>query len=156
MKGKASVIKLLNEALSMELTAINQYFIHSKMCDNWGYAKLAKIYYAESIDEMKHADTLMDRILFLDGVPNMQKYQKVMVGTTVREQLENDLKAESDSLKFYNRAVKACREASDSGSADVFEALVKEEEGHADWLEAQLHMVDEIGIENYLTQQMGE
>lgn len=154
MKGNANVIKFLNEGLCAELTTINRYFVHSKMLQNWGYEKLAKKAHEESLEEMRHADTLIDRILFLEGVPNMQKYNKIEVGTTVREQMENDLKHELEATALYNKAIKACREAGDNGSADLFETLLKDEESHIDWLEAQLHMIDEIGLQNYLTQQI--
>lgn len=154
MKGSAKVIKLLNDALCAELTAINQYVIHAKMRENWGYLKLAKNAQEESIEEMKHADGLIDRILFLDGVPNMQKYGVIEVGTSVREQLEFELKAEMGAVKLYNRGIKISREANDNGSADIFESLLKDEEGHVDWLEAQLHVIDEIGIERYLAEQV--
>jgi bacterioferritin len=154
MKGKANVIKYLNEALCAELTTINRYFVHAKMCKNWGYEKLAKKAHEESLEEMHHADVLIDRILFLDGVPNMQKYNKIEVGQTPREQMEIDLKHEHDACALYNKAVKVCREAGDNGSAALFETLLKEEEEHIDWLDAQLHMMDEIGVQNYLAQQL--
>lgn len=154
MKGNAGVIKILNEGLCAELTAINQYFINAKMCQNWGFLKLAKKFHDESIEEMKHADTLIDRILFLDGVPNMQKYDKILVGSTVQEQLENDLAAELAAVALYNKGMKISREANDNGSADLFEILLKDEEGHVDYLEAQLHTIGEIGLPNYLAQQL--
>lgn len=156
MKGKANVIKYLNEALCAELTTINRYFVHSKMLEDWGYTKLAKKAHEESIEEMHHASVLIERILFLKGVPNMQKYNPIDVGTTVREQIENDLKHEYEAQKLYNAAIGACREAGDNGSAEIFEALLKDEEGHINWLEAQLHLIDEIGLQNYLAQQMAE
>jgi len=156
MKGNAKVIKILNDALCAELTAINQYVIHQKMRENWGYMKLAKNAQMESIDEMKHADGLIDRILFLDGVPNMQKYGMVEVGTTVPEQLEFELKAELGAIKLYNKGIKISREVGDNGSAEKFEALLVDEEGHVDWIEAQQHLIDEIGLERYLAQQMGD
>jgi bacterioferritin len=155
MKGKANVIKFLNEALCAELTTINRYFVHSKMLEDWGYMKLAKKAHEESIEEMHHASVLIERVLFLQGVPNMQKYNPIDVGTTVREQFENDLKHEYGAQKLYNKASQACREAGDNGSADLFETLLKDEEGHIDWLEAQLHLIDEIGLQNYLAQQLG-
>lgn len=152
MKGKARVIAVLNEGLCAELTAINQYFIHGKMCANWGYTKLAAKSREESIEEMKHAEDLIGRILFLDGVPNMQKYKKLIIGTTVQEQMENDLKIEIEAVATYNKGIKIAREAGDNGSAELFETLLKDEEGHIDWLEAQLHLIEEIGIQNYLAQ----
>ena len=152
MKGKAKVITVLNEGLCAELTAINQYFIHGKMCANWGYTKLAAKAREESIEEMKHSEDLIGRILFLDGVPNMQKYKKIVVGTTVQEQMGNDLKIEIDAVATYNKGIKIAREAGDNGTADLFETLLKDEEEHIDWLEAQLHLIEEIGIQNYLAQ----
>ena len=154
MKGKSKVIAILNEALCAELTAINQYVIHSRMCANWGYTKLAEKAMKEAIEEMKHAEVLIDRVLFLDGIPNIQKYNKVLVGTTVQAQMENDLGIELEALKLYNRGSKLARTEGDNGSADLFDTLLKDEEEHVDFLEAQLHMIGEIGIENYLAQQV--
>ncbi len=154
MKGKSKVIAVLNEALCAELTAINQYVIHSRMCANWGYTKLAEKAMKEAIEEMKHAEVLIDRVLFLDGIPNIQKYNKVLVGTTVQAQMENDLSIEIEALKLYNRGSKLARSEDDNGSADLFDTLLKDEEEHVDFLEAQLHMIGEIGIENYLAQQV--
>lgn len=156
MKGKANVIKYLNEALCAELTTINRYFVHYKMLEDWGYMKLAAKARAESMEEMQHAEVLIDRILFLDGTPNMQKYNPIDVGATVREQHENDLKHEYEAQKLYNKAIQACREAGDNGSAELFEQLLKDEEGHIDWLEAQLRLIDELGLPNYLAQQLGD
>lgn len=156
MKGKANVIKYLNEALCAELTTINRYFVHYKMLEDWGYNRLAKKAYDESIEEMQHASVLIERILFLEGKPNMQKYNPIDVGQTVREQHENDLKHEYEAQKLYNKASKACREAGDNGTAELFEKLLKDEEGHIDWLETQLRLIDEIGLQNYLAQQLGE
>ncbi len=152
MKGKAKVIADLNDALSGELTAINQYFIHGRMCANWGYEKLAAKAREEAFGEMKHAEALIDRILFLDGVPNMQKYNKIVVGTTVREQLENDLRLEMDAVRQLNAAIKTAVEVGDNGSRDLFQHVLNDEEGHVDYLEAQLHLIDEIGLQNYLAQ----
>ncbi|MBI1784184.1 bacterioferritin [Candidatus Sumerlaeota bacterium] len=154
MKGDKKVIELLNEALCAELTTINRYVIHGRMCANWGYSKLAAKAHEESIEEMKHAQVLIDRILFLEGVPNMQKYQKLVVGQNAREMIEIDLQAEIDAISLYNKGVKASREAGDNGSADLFDTLLKDEEGHTDFLEAQLHLIEEIGLQNYLAQQL--
>ena len=153
MKGNAKVIACLNEALSGELTAINQFFIHSKMCENWGYSKLAKKNYDESIEEMKHAEEIMNRILFLDGVPNMQKYHRILVGTSVQEQMENDLKLELDQVKTFKKGVVQGNEADDHVSRDLCERLLKDEEEHVDYIEAQLHLIGEVGLQNYLAQQ---
>lgn len=154
MQGNADVIALLNEGLCAELTAINQFFIHSKMTENWGYLALAKKYYEESIEEMKHAEELMKRILFLEGVPNMQKYHKINVGQTPRQQFEFDLQHELDAVALYNQGVKLSAEAGDNGSRDLFEKLLVDEENHVDWLETQLHTMTEIGDANYLAQML--
>ena len=154
MKGNAKVIAALNEGLCGELSAINQFFIHSKMCENWGYAKLAKKSYEESIEEMKHAEEIMNRILFLDGVPNMQKYKKIVVGTTVQEQLQKDLKIELEQVKTFKKGISIANAADDHVSRDLMEVLLKDEEGHVDYLEAQRHLIGEIGIQNYLAQQL--
>lgn len=154
MKGNAKVIACLNEALSGELTAINQFFIHSKMCENWGYTKLAKKDYEESLEEMKHADEIMNRILFLDGVPNMQKYHRIMVGTSVQEQMENDLQLELDQVKTFKKGLAQANAANDHVSRELCERLLKDEEGHVDYLEAQLHLIGEVGLQNYLAQQI--
>ena len=156
MKGDAQVIEALNEVLTAELTAINQYFIHAKMCQNWGYLRLAAKNRAESIDEMQHADKVIDRILYLDGVPNMQRLFPVKVGETVPEQLANDLELEVVACERLNRFVELAREKGDNGSRELFETILVDEEEHRDWLEAQLGMVEEIGVQNYLAQQMHE
>lgn len=154
MKGKAKVIALLNEALCAELTAINQYFISSKMSADWGFQKLADKAREESIEEMKHAEDIMNRILFLGGAPNMQKYMKIMVGQSVKEQFEFDLKLEAEAVALYNKAIKTSRELGDNGSADLFETLLKDEEQHVDWIETQLSAIKDVGIQNYLAQQL--
>ncbi len=154
MKGDKKVIELLNDALCAELTTINRYVIHGRMCANWGYAKLAMQAHTESIEEMKHGQLLIDRILFLEGIPNMQKYARIEVGRNVKEMIEIDLKAEIEAVELYNEGAKASRAAGDNGSADLFETLLKDEEGHTDHLEAQLHLIKEIGLPNYLAQQL--
>ena len=156
MKGNSKVIALLNEALKEELTAINQYFLHAEMCENWHYGRLADHIKKESIDEMKHAEALIERILFLDGTPNMTELMKLTVGANVKEQLESDLKLEIDAVAMYNHAVKVAREEGDNISRELFERLLKDEEGHVDWLEAQVHQIKEIGYERYLSQQIRE
>ncbi|MBS1859085.1 MAG: bacterioferritin [Acidobacteria bacterium] len=156
MQGNPKVIALLNEALREELTAINQYFLHAEMCENWHYSKLGAYIKKQSIDEMKHAETLIERILFLDGTPSMNEALQLNIGKNVREQLESDLKLEIDAVKMYNRAVQVCRDEGDNASRELFERLLKDEEEHVDWLEAQVHQVKEIGYERYLSQQIRE
>lgn len=156
MKGNPKVIALLNEALREELTAINQYFLHAEMCENWHYGRLADHIKKESIDEMKHAEALIERILFLDGTPNMTELMKLAIGANVKEQLESDLKLELDAVAMYNQAVKVSREEGDNMSRELFERLLKDEEGHVDWLEAQLYQIQEIGYERFLSQQIRE
>jgi bacterioferritin len=154
MTGNDQVIDVLNEVLTGELTSVNQYFIHAKMCGNWGYQRLHKTVRAESIDEMRHAETLIDRILYLEGVPNVQRYWKVQVGQTVKEQLTLDLGIEKKAIELLNRAIELCRALGDHGSRDLLEKILVSEEGHADWLEAQLTLIDQVGEPNYLAQQI--
>ena len=156
MQGNSKVIAMLNEALKEELTAINQYFLHAEMCENWHYEKLADHIRKESIDEMKHAEALIERILFLDGVPNMTELMQLSVGSSVKDQLESDLKLEYNAVGMYNRAVSIARDAGDNATRDLFERLLKDEEKHVDWLEAQVHQIKEIGYECYLIAQIGE
>jgi bacterioferritin len=154
MKGNPKVIASLNEALKEELTAINQYFLHAEMCENWHYHKLADFIKKQSIDEMKHAEVLIERILFLDGAPNLTELMKLSVGANVKEQLASDLRLELAAVEMYNRFVKLARDEGDNASRELFERLVKDEEEHVDWLEAQMHLIEEIGYERYLSQQM--
>ena len=154
MKGQDKVIERLNDVLTAELTAINQYFIHAKMCQNWGFHKLARKIRAESIDEMKHADMLIERILFLEGVPNMQRYLKVNVGQTVPEQLKLDLAVEHASIKALNAGIELCRSVGDNTSRELLEGILVSEESHTDWLEAQLELIRQVGEQNYLAQQI--
>lgn len=156
MKGNPAVIAALNEALQEELLAINQYFLHAEMCENWKYGRLADHIKKESIDEMKHAEALIERILFLDATPNLTGPAKLTIGKNVREQLESDLKLELHAYELYNRAVATAEEAKDNGSRDLFERILKDEEQHVDWLEAQLHQIEEVGYERYLSQQIRE
>ncbi len=156
MQGNPKVIASLNEALKEELTAINQYFLHAEMCENWHYHKLGDFIKKQSIDEMKHAEVLIERLLFLDATPNMTEPMRLTVGQNVKEQLESDLKLEIEAVGLYNRAVETAREAGDNASRELFERLLKDEEEHVDWLEAQLHQVKEIGYERYLSQQIRE
>jgi bacterioferritin len=155
MKGNDEVIQLLNEVLTSELTAINQYFIHSKMCEDWGFQKLAAKKRAESIEEMKHADVVIARILYLEGVPNMQRYFPVKVGEDAVEQHRLDLQVEYDAVKRLNAGIALCREKGDNGTRDLLESILKDEEEGIDWLEAQLHLVETVGRERYLSEQMG-
>jgi bacterioferritin len=154
MKGNAAVIDALNAVLTAELTAINQYFIHYKMCENWGYKQLAKKKREESIEEMKHADKVIERILFLDGVPNMQRLSPVSVGEDPIEQHKLDLALEVDAFQRLNTAIALCVSSADNGTRDLLEAILREEEESIDWHEAQLHLVDDVGRENYLSQQI--
>lgn len=155
MKGDPKVLDELNRALREELTAINQYFLHAEMCENWGYARLSGYIKKQSIGEMKHAEALLERILFLDGTPSMQPME-LKIGKSVQEMLQADLDLELAAVKQYNSAVEIARECKDNGSRDLFVALLKDEEGHVDWLEAQTHQIKELGYERYLTMQMGE
>ncbi len=155
MKGNDEVIKILNEVLTSELTAINQYFIHSKMCENWGFERLAAKKREESIEEMKHADKVVARILFLDGVPNMQRYFSVKVGEDAVEQHKLDLELEYDAVKRLNEGIAACRDKGDNGTRELLESILVDEEEGIDWLEAQLYLVETIGKERYLSEQIG-
>lgn len=156
MKGNPKVIALLNEALHEELTAINQYFVHAEMCENWKYEALGEHIKKQSIDEMKHAEVLIERILFLDGTPTMGDALKLSIGQNVKEQLENDLKLEVGAVAMYNKSIEVARVQGDNASRELFVRLLKDEEGHVDWLEAQLHQISEIGYERYLSQQVKE
>ena len=156
MQGSQKVIDALNEALKEELTAINQYFLHAEMCENWHYDKLGDYIKKQSIDEMKHAEVLIERILFLDGTPNMTELLQLTIGKNVKEQLESDLKLEIAAVAMYNRAVQVSREEGDNASRELFDRLLRDEEEHVDWLEAQLYQIQEIGYERYLSQQIRE
>lgn len=154
MKGNEDVIKVLNEVLSAELTGVNQYFIHAMMCANWHYKRLAAHSREESIEEMKHAQEVIERILYLEGVPNMQRYMKINVGQNVREQHEFDLQLEREAVARLNAGVELARSQGDNGTRALLEKILVDEEEHVDWLEAQLHQIDEIGLQNYLAQQI--
>jgi bacterioferritin len=154
MKGNGKLIETLNEILTGELTAINQYFIHAKMCSNWGYHRLAHKNREESIEEMKHADRLIERILFLEGVPNMQRLEKVRVGETVHEQLKLDLKLEETAVPRLNKAIAQAVDVGDNTTRELLEDVLKSEEDHVDWLEAQLELIRQVGEANYLSQQI--
>ena len=156
MKGNPQVIDALNRALTIELTAINQYFCQAKMCMNWGFYRLGKKHYEESIGEMKHAEKIIDRILFLEGTPEIARYDVIRVGTNVKEQLENDLNLEMGGVQHYNAAVELCRSLGDNGTREVLEPILSESEEHVDWLETQLGLIEAVGIQNYLSENMGK
>lgn len=156
MRGNEKVIALLNQALKEELTAINQYFVHAEMNENWGYERLSKHAKKLAIDEMKHAEKLIERILFLDGQPVMSEPPAVKIGAKVESQLQNDLALELGAVAMYNAAIKVCAELADNGSKELLDKLLADEEGHADYLETQLHLIQEVGLDNYLAQQLGE
>ena len=156
MKGNDKVIETLNDILTAELTAVNQYFIHAKMCGNWGYKRLYKHIYDESIDEMKHADDLIERILFLEGVPNVQRYNKVTVGESVKEQFDLDLQMEYAAVDRFRAAIKLCRDLGDEATAEMLEHMLVSEEHHVDWIETQLELINQVGLQNYLAEQINE
>jgi bacterioferritin len=156
MKGDPKVIAFVNEVLKAELTAINQYFLHAEMCENWGYERLAKKVRKESIEEMVHAEKCIERVLFLDGTPNMTDYFKINVGPTVEAQFKNDLQLEYDAVKRLNDGIKLCVAQGDNATRELAESILTDEEHHIDWLEAQLHSISEMGIANYLAQQLKE
>ena len=154
MKGHDQIVGALNDVLTAELTAVNQYFIHARMCENWGYQSLWKKIREESIGEMKHADTLIERILYLEGVPNLQKLGKVNVGQTVPEQLRLDLEVETAAIKALNDGIELCRSLGDNGSRELLEGILEAEEDHANWIETQLTLIGQIGEAHYLAQQV--
>jgi bacterioferritin len=156
MQGDPAVIEMLNELLTAELTVINQYFIHAKMCDNWGFGRLAGKVREESIDEMRDAEKLIDRILYLDGVPNLQRLNHVGVGETVPEQFELDLEQERAAVERYNRGIGLAVEKGDNGTREILEGILRGEENHLDWLESQQELIRQVGVENYLAQQFGD
>jgi bacterioferritin len=156
MQGKQIVIDALNAGLTIELTAINQYFVQSKMCRNWGLNRLAAKHYHETLGEMKHAELLIDRIIFLEGVPEIARYDVIRVGTNIPEQLKNDLELETKGVRTYNDAVSLCVRESDGGSRELLAKILVESEEHVDWLESQLDLIKTMGLENYLVTQVGE
>ncbi len=154
MQGNKKVIQKLNDLLVDELTAINQYIVHAEMCDNWQYERLHKADEKRAIDEMKHAEKLIARILFLEGKPIVDKLLKMHIGPDVETQHKNDRKSEFDAIKSYNDGIKIAREALDNGTEEILESILKDEEGHIDWLEAQLDQIKQMGIQNYLVEQI--
>jgi bacterioferritin len=154
MKGDPAIIEILNEVLTAELTAINQYFIHSKMCENWGYKRLAENKRKESIEEMKDAQVVIERILYLDGIPNMQRLNPVRVGEDAVEQHKNDLAVETEAIARLNRGIALCVAKGDNGTRDMLERILEGEEESADFLETQLHLIEEVGKAKYLAEQI--
>ncbi|MBZ5668226.1 MAG: bacterioferritin [Acidobacteriia bacterium] len=154
MKGKPEVLKVLQEMLKEELGAISQYFLHGEMCQNWGYKKLYAHTKKESINEMQHAEELTERILFLEGTPNLGELPKLNIGKDVKQQFENDLALEKNAVAAYNQAIAVCRKADDQASADLLRKILADEEGHVDFLEEQLGLIEEVGLQNYLAQQV--
>jgi bacterioferritin len=154
MQGNPKVLKCLDDALKAELTAINQYFLHSKMCENWGYFRLGAYYRKESIEEMIHAEKLMNRILFLDGAPNMTDIGPINIGKNVKAQFENDLKLELDAVHHLNASIKIATEVGDNASRALFEQILADEEEHVDHIEGTLHAIEETGLDNFLAQQL--
>ncbi len=156
MKGDKKIIEILNDVLTSELTAINQYFVHAEMCDNWGYQHLHDRIRKHSIGEMKHAESLIERVLFLEGVPNVQRLFKITIGETVPEQLKIDLALELDAVTRLNAGIESCRTADDNNSRHLLEEILEDEEEHIDWIEAQLALIEQVGAPNYLAQQIHE
>lgn len=154
MKGDAKIIEILNDVLTAELTAINQYFVHAEMCENWGYERLQKVIRMHSIGEMKHAEELIERILFLEGVPNVQRLGKINIGESVPEILNVDYALEMEALPRLNAFIETCRELGDNNSRHLLEKVLEDEEEHVDWLEAQMALIEQVGVQNYLAQQI--
>ncbi|HKA05766.1 MAG TPA: bacterioferritin [Gemmataceae bacterium] len=154
MQGDPQILDALNRALTIELTAINQYFVQAKMCNNWGFRKLGTKHYEESIGEMKHAEKLIDRIIFLEGVPEIARYDVIRVGTNVKEQLENDLALEMRGVNTYNEAITLAVQLKDNGSRELMNEILVDSEEHVDWLEEQLNLIATVGLERYLAEQM--
>lgn len=154
MQGNTKIIEILNEVLTSELTAINQYFVHGEMCENWGYERLSRVIRKHSIGEMKHAEELIERVLFLEGVPNVQRLGKINIGENVPEQFKVDLALEMDAIARLNPAIEACRELGDNNTRHLFEEILEDEEEHVDWIEAQIALIEQVGAQNYLAQQI--
>jgi bacterioferritin len=156
MQGDKKIIEILNDVLTAELTAINQYFVHGEMCENWGYDRLQHIIRKHSIGEMKHAEQLIERVLFLEGVPNVQRLGKINIGENVPEILKVDLALEMDALPRLNKGIETCRELGDNNSRHLLEEILEDEEEHVDWLESQLALLEQVGAQHYLAQQIRE
>ena len=156
MKGDKKVIEILNEVLTAELTAINQYFVHGEMCENWGFERLHKIIRKHSIGEMKHAEEVIERILFLEGVPNVQRLGKITIGEDAQEMFKSDYALELEALPRLQKGIELCREAGDNNTRDLLEEILEDEEEHVDWIETQLSLIQQVGIQNYLAAQIKE
>jgi len=154
MKGDRKIIDILNDVLTAELTAINQYFVHGEMCENWGYLRLHHAIRQHSIGEMKHAEEVIERILFLEGIPNMQRLGKINIGENVPEQMKIDLALEMDAVKRLNEGIEQCRELDDNNTRHLLEEILEDEEEHIDWIEAQIALIEQVGAQNYLAQQI--
>ncbi|MEI7706946.1 MAG: bacterioferritin [Chlorobium sp.] len=155
MNGNPKIIEILNALLAGELTAINQYIVHSEICSNWGYEKLHKADEKRAIDEMKHAEQLITRILFLEGIPVVSRLNKISIGSDIAAQHKNDMNSEIETIALYNNGIKLSVEVGDSGTRELLESILKDEEGHLDWLEAQISQISQMGIQNYLADQLG-
>jgi len=155
VQGNAKIIERLNARLADELTAVNQYMVHAEMCDNWGYEHLHEAIQKRAIDEMKHAEKLIGRILFLEGRPTVSKLNKINIGPDVEKMHKNDWKAEETAIKGYNDSIQVAREVGDNGTREILESILREEEGHIDWIEAQQSQIEQMGIQNYLVEQTG-
>jgi bacterioferritin len=156
MKGDKKIIEILNDVLTAELTAINQYFLHGEMCENWGYERLQHKIRHHSIGEMKHAEEVIERILFLEGFPNVQRLGKINIGENVPEMFKVDLALELDAVKRLNEGIEACRDADDNNSRHLLEKILADEEEHIDWIEAQISLLEQVGTQNYLAQQINK
>jgi bacterioferritin len=155
MKGKAEVLEVLSKMLKEELGALNQYMLHAEMCENWGYTRLASLTKKNSLGEMKHAEKLMERILYLEGMPNLNEVPKLNIGKDVKQQLENDLALELSAVAAYNAAIATARKAGDNGSAELLQGILQDEEAHVDSLETELGLLEQLGLQNYLSEQIG-
>ena len=155
MKGNDRIIATLNDLLADELPAINQYMVQSEMCDNWGYEKLHKAIEKRAIDEMKHAEMLIGRLLYLEGTPGVSKLNKIIIGPEVESQHKNDWKAEQGAIKSYNEGIRLAVEVADNGTREMLESILKDEEAHIDWIEAQLDQIKQMGVQIYLVEQLG-
>ena len=155
MKGNSKILATLNDLLADELTAINQYMVQSEMCDNWGYEKLHKAIEKRAVDEMKHAEKLIGRILFLEGTPIVSKLNKINIGAEVESQHKSDWNAEQGAIKAYNEGIRLAVEVADNGTRELLDSILKDEEDHIDWIEAQLDQIKQMGVQNYLVEQLG-